>query len=375
MPIAGPDTRSSLGRKCLNWRLLTQGTLLVHVLLFIQWLTNEESALYTREGEKATSMKWGARKHHAGHDADHAFRTFQAIVIMCLWWGTLFAPSMARAAELSKDTLAYWDAYVENAHPQTSSQTPFLWVDQKPERLRRVRQGEILVSPVGKENPKPVDSGLIHDWRGAAFLPDTKIEDVFSAVRDYGNYKNYYKPTVVESKLLGTNGPCETYSMRVVNKEAVAETALDMEYETCYFKVDEHRWYSITNTTRVQELRHYGRADERQLPQDHGSGYIWRLYSVARYEQRDGGTYVEVEAIALSRDIPIALRWFVNPIVRRVSRNSLLLSLQETNDTVHSLEALNRDIKSGTTANNRPQSVTVAEPPTAKSFFGPGSRD
>jgi len=319
-------------------------------------------------------MKWGAGKHRAGSDGSHVLRKLQTIIVISTCWGTLLAPSIMRAAELSKDTLVYWNAYVENARPQMNSQKPFLWVDQTPERLRRVRQGEILVSPVGKENPKSIDSGLIHDWMGAAFLPDTKIEDVFAAVRDYDNYKNYYKPTVVESRLLSAKGPCETYSMRVVNKEAVAATALDMEYETCYFKVDEHRWYSITNTTRVQELRHYGRSDERRLPPDQGSGYIWRLYSVAKYEQRDGGTYVEVEAIALSRDIPAALRWIVNPIVRRVSRNSLLLSLQETNDAVHSIEAVNREAKSAMAANDRSQSVSM-QPSTAKGFLAPGTRN
>jgi len=50
--------------------------------------------------------------------------------------------------------------------------------------------------------------------------------------------------------------------------------------------------------------------------------------STARFEERDGGVYVELEAIALSRDVPV--RWIVNPIVRRVSRNSMLLSLQQT---------------------------------------------
>ena len=360
-----------LGRKCLDWHLLTPGPRWHMDCSSFSGSQMTAPRCTRAEGKKATSMKRGAREHHAGQDAAHAFRAFQAIVIMCLCWGSLFAPARARAADLSKGTLVDWDAYVDNARPQVNSQATFLWVDQEPERLRRVRQGEILVSPVGKENPKPIDSGLIHDWRGAAFLPDTKVEDVFAAVRDYDSYKNYYKPTVVDSKLLSTKGPCETYSMRVVNKEAVAETALDMEYETCYFKVDENRWYSITNTTRIQEIRHYGRADERELPPDHGSGSIWRLYGVARYEQRDGGTYVEVEAIALSRDIPGALRWFVNPIVRRVSRNSLLLSLQETNDAVRSVEAVNRDVNSVKTAANLSQKLSGAKPSNGTTFIAP----
>ncbi len=278
-------------------------------------------------------------------------------MIMLIFAGCLIAPSASRGAELGQQTLAFWTVYLQKPGLQTGSQTPFLWVDQAPERLQRVRAGELLVSSVGPQNPKPVPSGLIHDWIGAAFIPDATIEDVLSAVRDYDNYKVYYKPTVVDSRLLSSSGPCEKYSMRVVNKEAVAQTALDMEYETCYFKIDDQRWHSITHTTCVREIRHYGQPDERELPPDQGTGYVWRLYSVARFEQRDGGTYVEVEAIALSRDIPIAVRWLVNPIVRRVSRNSMLISLQQTKEAVRLTEAANRNAKSPTTADDRSRDV------------------
>ena len=264
------------------------------------------------------------------------------VTLVCT--GSLVAPTVSLGAELKEETLKAWGAYLQAADLQMGSRPngPFLWVDQVPDRQQRVREGEILVSSAGPENPKPVPSGLIHDWIGAAFLPDTTLQDVLSAVRDYGDYKEFYKPTVVDSKLLAADGACDRYSMRVVNKETVAETALDMEYKTCYHRIDEHRWRSITETTRVQELRHYGRANEQELSPDHGTGFIWRLYSVARFEERDGGIYVELEAVALSRDVPVALRWVVNPIVRRVSRNSMLVSLQQMSEAVNSTEAAKR---------------------------------
>jgi len=240
-------------------------------------------------------------------------------------------------------------------------QGPFLWVDEVPDRLHRVRNGEILVSPVGQPNPKPVPSGLIHDWLGATFIPDARLEDVLFTVRHYGDYKDFYKPTVVDSKSLGTDGACDKYSMIVINNETVAETALDIEYETCYFKTDERRWYSIAHTTRVQEIRHYGRPNEQELPPNQGSGYIWRVYSTARFEARDGGVYVEVEAIALSRDVPVALRWIVNPIVHRVSRNSMLVSLQQTEAAVRSTEAANRKAKPSTVATAGSRDAVASE--------------
>jgi hypothetical protein len=305
--------------------------------------------------------------NHNSFISNYIYHPLRKITLVLVCWGSLGA-ALARGAELKQVTLANWDAYVDASRLQIGPQTPFLRLDRKPERLQHVRAGEILVSPAGNENPRPVDSGLIHDWIGAAFLPDAKVENVLTTVRDYGNYREYYKPTVVDSRLLSRSGNCEKYSMRVVNKEVVGETALDMEYETCYFKVDENRWYSITQSTRVQELRHYGQANEQELPPDQGSGFIWRLYSIARYEQRDGGTYIEVEAIALSRDIPAALRWMVNPIVRRVSKNSMVLSLQQTGAAVRLTEAANQARKSST-ADVRSRGTTTSEARTEQSIF------
>ena len=86
----------------------------------------------------------------------NAIRTF---ALMLLFWGTLAAPSLSRGAELKPDTVAQWDAYVDAARPNLDPATPFLWVDQKAERLQRVRDGEILVSPPGRrhQNPCPRD--------------------------------------------------------------------------------------------------------------------------------------------------------------------------------------------------------------------------
>jgi hypothetical protein len=258
-------------------------------------------------------------------------------------------PAVSAGAELKEQTLKTWDAYIQTVDSQMHGrlQGPFLWVDEDPDRVTSVRAGKIVVSPVGKKVPKPVPSGLIHDWMGAVFIPDVRLGDVLSAVRDYAHYPEFYKPTVVDAKPLGTEGDCDKYSMRVVNKETVAETALDTEYQACYLQLDDLRWYGTAHSTRVQEIRHYGRPDEQELPPNQSSGYIWRLYSVARFEERDGGVYIELEAIALSRDIPVALRWVVDPIVRRVSRNTLIISLQQMEEAVRSTaETAKRTAKS-----------------------------
>jgi hypothetical protein len=122
----------------------------------------------------------------------------------------------------------------------------------------------------------------------------------------------------------------------MLNKSLFAKTALASEWNDRYICVDDRRWYSTAYSTRVEEIEDYGSPGERKLPLNEGSGYIWRLYSFSRFEQRDDGVYVELEVIALSRDIPRGLRWLIDPIVRRVSRGSLFTSLTETRAAVRS---------------------------------------
>jgi hypothetical protein len=212
----------------------------------------------------------------------------------------------------------------------------FLWTDESPTRRMRVERGEIVVSPMHDHSPRHVPSGLIHDWIGAAFFPEMSLNDVFAAIHDYDQYKEFYKPLVVDSKLLSRTGTDYRFSILMLNKSLFSHTALAGSFEENFIQVSGTKWYSVAQSTSMQEVEGYGQPTEHRLSPDEGSGYIWRLYGISRFEQRDGGVYVEVEVIALSRDIPSAVRWFVEPIVRRVAKDSLVTSLHETRTAVKS---------------------------------------
>jgi hypothetical protein len=250
-------------------------------------------------------------------------------------------PAISKAEELKQETIKAWNEYVNAANWRMQERlragNSFLWVDQAPDRIRQAREGEIVVSPAGPHNPKRVPSGLIHHWMGAAFIPNTTVDGVFAVVRDYSRYKEFYRPAVIDSKPVAQGATHDTFSMLLLNKAVVSRTALESDYESSYFQVDSKRWYSLAYATRVQEIEDYGQPEERKLPTGKGHGYIWRLYSISRFEERDGGVYVELEAIVLSRDIPLSFRWIVDPVVRRVSKNALLTSLRQTSDAVRSL--------------------------------------
>ena len=253
----------------------------------------------------------------------------------------LFALS-ANAAELQQKTLNAWEEYVRAANAGMQKRLApggrFLWLDENPDRLVKVQNGEILVAPAGTHTPKRVPAGLIHDWIGAAFVPNATLDEVLAVVRDYGRYSEFYQPTVIDSKAITQKGTEDRFSMLLMNKALFSKTALDGDYESTYFQVDDHRCYSVAHTARVREIQGYGGPGQHELAENEGTGLIWRLSSITRFEERDGGVYIELEAMALSRDIPVSLRWLVDPIVRRVSRESLTTSLRQTGNAVHKAE-------------------------------------
>jgi hypothetical protein len=154
-------------------------------------------------------------------------------------------PLAARAAELAPETLKGWEDYIRAENSLAAgrpSASPFLWIDESADRKRRVHDGEVLTSPVGKNGPKSIPHGLIHHWVGAVFVPDVHLEDVLAVARDYGRYKEYYAPNVLDSQPLrrGENG--NLFSMVMLNKALFSKTALDAEFQESYARVNATKW-------------------------------------------------------------------------------------------------------------------------------------
>jgi hypothetical protein len=253
-------------------------------------------------------------------------------------------PVKASAANLKPETVQAWQEYIEAAaaHMQArlNSDGSFLWTDEAPDRAAKLRNGEIVVSPAGPHIPLRVPSGLIHHWIGAVFVQNATLHDVLPIVRDYGRYKEIYHPAVIDSRTIDTGESEDRFSMVLMNKSVISKTALDSDYRSSYIRVNDQRWYCVSETTRIQELAGYGTSGQHTLPVDEGTGLIWRIYGITRFQERDGGVYIELEGMVLSRDIPFVLHWMVAPIVRRVSRESLQTSLKQTQDAIRSAAKL-----------------------------------
>jgi hypothetical protein len=258
----------------------------------------------------------------------------QKLVVLSL----LFCPAVMKAAGLKSETLQAWDTYVRNAQvrmqERSRGQVPFLRVDETPELLKRVRMGEIFVEPESGESPHVVPSGLIHDWVGAVFVPNATLDEVMGMLNEYERYRDFYRPMVAESSLLEP-GPNRQLVRLLMTQRAYSVTAaVETDDEVQVVRLQGDRAYTLSTSVHVHEIADYGKANEHALPPDHGPGYIWRTFTVIRLEQREGGTYAEMEMMALSRGIPWTFRWLVQPLAERLPRSLLAAMLRDTRDAV-----------------------------------------
>jgi hypothetical protein len=234
--------------------------------------------------------------------------------------------------ELQPKTVAAYDDYVrgrEEAVRKQQRNGAFLWADASSDRRGRIRQGDVLVEPAIGEGDTGVPDGLIHDWIGAVFLPGVTLRQTLKLVEDYDRHKEYYQPEVRDSGLLSRHGDDYQAYLRLLKKQ-VLTVVLDTTHEVRYACTSPTRCTSRSRATRIAEVEDPGGFGEHELPPGRDHGFMWRLDSWWRFEERDGGVYVECEAISLTRGVPVGLGWLINPIIRTLPRESLGNTLRET---------------------------------------------
>jgi hypothetical protein len=239
----------------------------------------------------------------------------------------------AEPASLQPETLAAYGEHLAAADADLShSLEPdglFLWSEQSPDRAAAIRKGQAVADMWAGKDPIHVPGGLVHDWVGATWIAGGTIANVLALVQSYDQHKDIYAPDVVGSTLLSRSGDVFDVYLRL-RKKKVKTVVLDTDHHVEYFPVHETRWYCRSHTTRVAEVENAGKEGERVGEPDTGYGYLWRLSSYWRFDERDGGVWVECRAISLTRDVPTGLGWIVDPIVKRLPRESLLATLEAT---------------------------------------------
>ena len=270
-----------------------------------------------------------------------AFHAVAIGILPLLWW---LAPA-ASAAELKQKTAQAFEEYVRITEAGMEHELPFgqpfLLLERMPEPKRseistQLRQGLIYLERLqtrdaGKKIEIP--DGLIHHWVGIVFIPSTTLQRVLSVIQDYDNHQNIYRPYVRRSKLLHREGNDFTFSLQFYRK-AIVTVVLNAQFQAHYEQTYPTRAQARSYSTRIAEVENPGQPDEREKPEDGSRGFLWRLNTYSRLEERDGGVYFQLETIALTRRIPFALRWLINPFVEGIPKESLSLLLNATRKAV-----------------------------------------
>jgi hypothetical protein len=248
-------------------------------------------------------------------------------------------------AKLRSETNAAFDRYERLSEERNDLELKrgwgLLWIDSLPEAQRAqgysdLKRGEVLVHQLSTlDNGKPVScpGGLIHHWVGVVFVPGAKLDDVLGVLQDYDHQSTYYAPDVERSKIERHDGDHFRVFLRF-RRHKVITVVLNTEHEVHYFRDAPLSAHSRSSAVRIAEVENPGKSDEREKPPGDDGGYLWRMETWWRMEERDGGVYVQSEAASLTRDIPTGLGWMIGPFVTSIPKETLAFTLEATRKAV-----------------------------------------
>jgi hypothetical protein len=194
-----------------------------------------------------------------------------------------------------------------------------------PQKAIRLRRGELVIEQLTPAAGLDLPGALLHHWRGTAFAPGAHAADVEQVLRDFSAYPRVYAPQVLEARVLAQQGDRFQVLMRVRQRHVIT-VVMEAAYDVTFGRLDAQHGFSSSRSTRIAEIDSEGRA--LSAAADHG--YLWRQNTWWSYEERDGGVYLQVESISLTRSIPTGLGWAVGPFVESVPRESLEFTLRST---------------------------------------------
>jgi len=237
------------------------------------------------------------------------------------------------AADISGFT-AYIGAVESRLDRQHRSQNFFLAaVAWGPQTETRLRQGDLIVERLTPTSGTDLPGALLHHWRATAFAPGATAADFDRLMRDFSDWPQTFSPQVVQAKLIAQNDGRLQASMRVRQKHVIT-VVMDTAYDISFGQLDPQHGYSISRSTHISEIAAPGTASERALNSSEEHGFLWRQNTYWSYEQRDGGLYLQIESVSLTRSIPTGLGWAVRPFVDSVPRESLEFTLRSVTNAI-----------------------------------------
>ena len=129
-----------------------------------------------------------------------------------------------------------------------------------------------------------------------------------------------------------------------LQRSKIVTVIYNTEHLVRYQRHGDAQAFSSSIATKISEIERLNDTTEREKPEGHDRGFLWRMNSYWRYQQVPGGVIVECESMTLSRSIPSFLEFMVRPIINKVARESMHRTLQSMKARILRSYALRADI-------------------------------
>lgn len=197
------------------------------------------------------------------------------------------------AAELSRETIAAWNAYVARN-------------GDRPARPGAAPRGDMIDIP----------GGTIYHSSGSILVRNSTVDRVVRALMYPGTPPP--QEDVLESRVIARSGDRLRVYLKLA-RSAIVTVVYDTEHDVTFTRHSPTMVTSRSVSTRIAEA-------------DGGDrGFLWRLNSYWRYTQVGRDVRVDLESLSLSRSVPRVARPVARPVIDRIARESLertLISLQ-----------------------------------------------
>jgi hypothetical protein len=242
------------------------------------------------------------------------------------------------AAELKQDTIQAFDQYVKVTEEERAAKmrkSAFLWIDSQDDALRqqlheRLARGEVVTKRLETRDdnrPIRIPHGLVHHWVGTIFIPRATLPQTMALMENYPTYPQLFSFGVQRSQVLRQEKNHSQVQLRMF-REARSPVFYNVDLDDRYFRVDADHGHLRSRSTRIAEFADVGKPTEHELPVGNDRGLLWRLNLDWSCQEENGGVFLQIELIALSRGVPAIIAWLADPYIQSIPREYLEKVLQ-----------------------------------------------
>lgn len=233
------------------------------------------------------------------------------------------------AAEPKPAAVMAFNSYVEQVESRLEQQHRSAAGFIVPADAAQLQRGEQIIEQVEPPGGTDLPGAMLHHWRGTAFVPGATAADFERLMKDFAGYPKFYAPQVVSTRVISHQGNDFQVLMRTRQKHVIT-VVMDLHVDVTFGRLDARHGYSVSRSTQISEIDSPGTSKEHALNPKDDHGFLWRLNTYWSYEERDGGLYMQIETVSLSRSVPAGLGWAIKPFVESVPRESLEFTLSST---------------------------------------------